>query len=375
MKGASFTMQEILQVNYNNSWCYDIVFHNSYEKLGEELKKLSISNHKVCIVCDSNTRMYLQEVIDNIREYVASVDSYVFQAGEENKTLDTVKNLYEHLINVRFDRNDVLIALGGGVVGDLVGYTAATYLRGIRFIQLPTTLLSMVDSSVGGKTGVDFDAYKNMVGAFHQPKCVYMNLSTLKSLPKEQFSSGMAEVIKYGYIKEVSFYQWLKTNHDGILKQDYDVLCEMVYRSCLCKKEVVEKDPLEQGERALLNFGHTLGHAIEKLMHFKLYHGQCVAIGMVAAIYMSAKRGMLTWEEVEESVAMIQSYGLPAGVTSIDISEVIAATKNDKKMEAGKIKFILLENIGHAYIDSNVTDEEMVAALEYIMSSNRPLDL
>lgn len=361
-------MQEILQVNYNNSWCYDIVFHNSYEKLGEELNKLSLSNQKVCIVCDSNTNIYLEEVKDNIKEYVALVDSYVFQAGEENKTLDTVKNLYEHLIKAKFDRNDVLIALGGGVVGDLVGYTAATYLRGIRFIQLPTTLLSMVDSSVGGKTGVDFDAYKNMVGAFHQPKCVYMNLNTLRSLPKEQFSSGMAEVIKYGYIKEVSFYQWLKINHDRILNQEYDILCEMVNRSCLCKKVVVENDPLEKGERALLNFGHTLGHAIEKLMNFKLYHGQCVAIGMVAAIYMSAKRGMLTWEEVEESVVMIQSYGLPVGVSNIDISEVIAATKNDKKMEAGKIKFVLLEKIGLGYIDSNVTDEEMVAALEYVMN-------
>lgn len=365
-------MQEILQVNYNNSWCYDIIFQNSYEKLGEELKKLNLSNRKICIVCDSNTRMYLEEVENNVRGYVAFIDSYVFQAGEENKTLDTVKNLYEHLIKAKFDRNDVLIALGGGVVGDLVGYTAATYLRGIRFIQLPTTLLSMVDSSVGGKTGVDFDAYKNMVGAFHQPKCVYMNLSTLKSLPKDQFSSGMAEVIKYGFIKEISFYEWLNSNRDSILNQDYTVLCEMVYRSCLCKKQVVEKDPLEKGERALLNFGHTLGHAIEKLMNFELYHGQCVAIGMVAAIYMSAKRGMLTFEKVEESIAIIQSFGLPVGVSNIDISEVIAATKNDKKMEANKINFILLEDIGRGYIDSNVTDDEMVAALEYIININVP---
>lgn len=360
-------MQEKLQVNYNNSWCYDIVFHNSYEKLGDELNKLNLLNQKICIVCDSNTKQYLEDVIKNTREYVASVDSYVFQAGEENKTLDTVKNLYEHLIKAKFDRNDVLLALGGGVVGDLVGYTAATYLRGIRFIQLPTTLLSMVDSSVGGKTGVDFDAYKNMVGAFHQPKCVYMNLSTLKSLPKEQFSSGMAEVIKYGYIKEVSFYQWLKDNHDLIMEQDYEILCEMVYRSCLCKKEVVERDPLEKGERALLNFGHTLGHAIEKLMNFRLYHGQCIAIGMVAAIYMSVKRNLLSFDELKDSITVIKSFGLPVGVSGLNNNEIIAATKNDKKMEAGKIKFILLKKIGNAIIESDVTDDEMAAALEYIM--------
>ncbi|WP_455717103.1 3-dehydroquinate synthase [Anaerosporobacter sp.] len=360
-------MKKRLEVNYNDSWCYDIVFHNSYEKLGEELDKLDLLSRKVCIVCDSNTEQYLEEVIKYSKEHVAYVDSYVFQAGEENKTLDTVKNLYEHLIKAKFDRNDILFALGGGVVGDLVGYTAATYLRGIRFIQLPTTLLSMVDSSVGGKTGVDFDAYKNMVGAFHQPKCVYMNMSTLRSLPKEQFSSGMGEVIKYGYIKDAPFYQWLKDNHDCIMNHDFEVLSEMVYHSCLCKKEVVERDPLEKGERALLNFGHTLGHAIEKLMNFKLYHGQCVAIGMVAAIYMSAKRGMLSMEELKDSISIIQSFGLPVGVIGIEVNDIIAATKNDKKMEAGKIKFILLEKIGCGIIDSDVTDDEMVDALEYIM--------
>ncbi|WP_310603890.1 3-dehydroquinate synthase [Anaerosporobacter sp.] len=361
-------MHEILNVNYNNSWCYDIIFHNSYDKLGAELEKLELSNRKVCIVCDSNTSIYLQDVIENTKNHVAFVDSYVFPAGEENKTLDTVKNLYEHLIKAHFDRNDVLFALGGGVVGDLVGYTAATYLRGIRFVQLPTTLLSMVDSSVGGKTGVDFDAYKNMVGAFHQPKCVYMNLATLQTLPAEQFSSGMAEVIKYGYIKEAPFYQWLQDNHDRIMNQEYEIILEMVYRSCLCKKEVVERDPHEKGERALLNLGHTLGHAVEKLMNFKLFHGQCVAIGTVAAIHMSVMRGMLSMEELEEAISVIRSFGLPVGITGLDITEIIAATKNDKKMEAGKIKFILLEKIGNAIIDSTVTDDEMRAALEFIQN-------
>jgi 3-dehydroquinate synthase len=367
LKGVIYFMQERLQVNYNNSWCYDIVFDNSYENLGNELKKLGLSNRKVCIICDTNTKQYMDDVKMNTKEYVDSVYSYVFQAGEENKTLDTVKNLYEYLIEAKFDRNDVLFALGGGVVGDLVGYTAATYLRGIRFIQLPTTLLSMVDSSIGGKTGVDFDSYKNMVGAFHQPICVYMNLSTLKTLPKVQFSAGMGEVIKYGYIKEFPFYQWLKDKHDEIMNQNYEVLREMIYRSCLCKKEIVENDPLEKGERALLNFGHTLGHAIEKSMNFKLYHGQCVAIGMVAAIYMSAKRDMLTYEELKDSIELIQSFDLPVGVNCIDINRIIDATKNDKKMEAGKIKFILLEKIGCGIIKSDVTDEEMVTALEYIM--------
>ncbi|WP_167956644.1 3-dehydroquinate synthase [Anaerosporobacter faecicola] len=359
-------MQNILQVNYEDTWCYDIIFHESYDTLGDEIKKLNLSNRKVCIVSDSNTMRYQQEVREQIQGFVGSVETFVFPAGEENKTLDTVRRLYEHLILKKFDRNDILFALGGGVVGDLVGYTAATYLRGIRFIQLPTTLLSMVDSSIGGKTGVDFDAYKNMVGAFHQPKCVYMNLSTLKTLPPEQFASGMGEVLKYGYIQDAAYYHWLIEHHDKIMSHDYETMKEMVYHSCYCKKMVVERDPLEKGERALLNFGHTLGHAIEKKMNFQLFHGQCVAIGMIAAAYMSAKRGYITEHELEEAISVINSFSLKVGVDTIDSKEVVEATKNDKKMEAGKIKFILLQQIGKAIIKQDVTDEEMLAAVEYI---------
>lgn len=359
-------MQEILQVNYNNSRCYDIIFQTSYNQLGRELKKLELSNRKVCIVCDSNTNQYLNDVLENTQPFVSQVISHEIPAGEENKTLETVKNLYEHLILEKFDRNDVLFALGGGVVGDLVGFTAATYLRGVRFVQLPTTLLSMVDSSIGGKTGVDFDAYKNMVGAFHQPSCVYMNLSTLNTLPEEQFSSGMGEVIKYGYIKLPEFYQWLLDNQDLINKHQLPVLQEMVYRSCLCKKEVVEKDPLEKGERALLNFGHTLGHAIEKLMNFQLFHGHCVGIGMVAAVYISYKRGFVSKEDLDSTIRILKAFHLPVGVAGLDAKEVVNATKNDKKMEAGKIRFILIKKIGNAFIDTEVTDKEMEEAIEFI---------
>ena len=181
-----------------------------------------------------------------------------------------MKKLYEHLILEHFDRKDILAALGGGVVGDLCGFAAATYLRGIGFVQIPTTLLSQVDSSIGGKTGVDFDAYKNMVGAFHMPLFVYTNLRTLLTLPGEQFSSGMGEVIKHGLIKDKEYYQWLVDNREGILKRDLDLCQAMVYGSNRIKKEVVETDPTEQGDRALLNFGHTLGHAVEKLKDFTM---------------------------------------------------------------------------------------------------------
>lgn len=189
--------------------------------------------------------------------------SIIFEAGESQKNLDTVKMIYEKLILAKFDRKDLLVALGGGVTGDITGFTAATYLRGIDFVQIPTSLLAQVDSSIGGKTGVDFDSYKNMVGAFHMPKLVYINVSTLTTLSDEQFISGMGEIIKHGLIKDSAYFDWLIENHDRILARDKDVLMEMIRVSCNIKRVVVENDPTEKGDRALLNFGHTLGHAIE----------------------------------------------------------------------------------------------------------------
>ena len=188
----------------------------------------------------------------------------------------------------------MLVALGGGVVGDLTGFAAATYLRGIDFVQVPTTLLSQVDSSIGGKTGVDFLQYKNMVGAFHQPKLVYINTTTLKSLPEREYFSGMGEVIKHGLIKDADYYEWIKENIDAIKAREHEAVREMIYQSCLIKGGVVERDPKEKGERALLNFGHTLGHAIEKLKDFTWLHGECVAAGCCLAAEISCIKGNIS---------------------------------------------------------------------------------
>jgi len=275
--------------------------------------------------------------------------------------------VYEHLIENKFDRKDWLIALGGGVTGDLCGFTAATYLRGIGFIQIPTTLLSQVDSSIGGKTGVDFDSYKNMVGAFHMPKLVYANVSVLKTLTDEQFSAGMGEVIKHGLIRDKKYYEWLLENREAIKAREPEILKELVHGSNLIKREVVEIDPTEQNERATLNFGHTLGHAVEKLMDFKLLHGHCVALGALAALQICIARGLVTKEEAARYKEAMEYFDMPVTVSGLSKKDIIAATKNDKKMEAGVIKFILLREIGAAYIDRTVTGEEMEAALSAIM--------
>lgn len=346
---------------------YDIVMDTSFSGLKDEVMGLSLKEHKICIVTDSHVAdLYLQEVAAILSECCKEVSVYVFPPGEEHKNLDTVKALYEHLILAHVDRGDMLAALGGGVVGDLCGFAAATYLRGIRFFQIPTTLLAQVDSSIGGKTGVDFDAYKNMVGAFHMPSLVYTNLSTLLTLPGEQFSSGMGEVIKHGLIKDKDYYRWLKENREEIMARNLKVCQSMVYGSNRIKKQVVEQDPTEQGERALLNFGHTLGHAVEKLKDFTMLHGHCVGLGCVAAGRISCLRGMITQDEFEDLRDTFKEFGLPVTVDGLSWEEVDKASKKDKKMDAGVVRFILLRAVGEAYGDTTVDIDEIRAGFDCI---------
>jgi 3-dehydroquinate synthase len=360
-------------VNYEDKPAYSIIIDRDFTGLSKALSDLNMQNKRFMIISDSNVgTLYLKECIDILKPIASSVTSLTFQAGEGSKNLDTVKLVYSRLIDSKFDRNDIIVALGGGVTGDLAGFIAATYLRGIDFIQLPTTLLAMADSSIGGKTGVDFMAYKNMIGAFHQPKLVYMNLSSLSTLPKREFNAGMGEIIKHGLIKDIDYHKWLYNNMTGIKSLDYDTLKQMIIRSCLIKKNVVEADPKEQSVRALLNFGHTIGHAIEKLKNFTLLHGECISIGMVAAAYISNKRGYISEVLMDEIISSIKAYDLPNSVGDLSAEQIYAITKLDKKMQSDKIKFILLKKIGEAFIDTSVSKEEMLDAIGYIISGDNP---
>ncbi|MCM1190963.1 MAG: 3-dehydroquinate synthase [Butyrivibrio sp.] len=363
-------MSQRLPILYNKKPCYDIVVTRGFQELVPELENLGVGSRRICIITDSKVdELYGAEVLALLQGKCLKAVKYTFPNGEENKTLDTVRDAYKFLIQEGFDRKDLLLALGGGVVGDTTGFIAATYLRGVDFVQAPTTLLSQADSSIGGKTGVDFDGYKNMVGAFKMPVLVYMNPETLITLDDRQFFSGFAEVMKHGLIKDAGFYEWLIENMYEICERDLDVLEEMLLRSCTVKKLVVEKDPTEQGERALLNFGHTVGHAIEKAKNFELFHGECVALGAVAAAYISWKKELLSMEEYYEIRDMFVPFNLPISVEDITPEEILRLTKSDKKMESGKIKFVLLKKIGKAVLDSTVTDEEILAAINEIYFS------
>lgn len=361
-------MSKLITVNYNQKPCYNIVIENDFSKLAEHVTKLEISGRKLAVITDSNVGpLYADKVAQCLKETGNNIFVYTFEAGEKNKNLNTVQDVYEFLIKNKFDRKDMLVALGGGVVGDLTGFAAATYLRGIDFIQVPTSLLAQVDSSIGGKTGVDFRAYKNMVGAFHQPRLVYMNTSTLSSLNTRLFNSGFGEILKHGLIKDASYFQWLKDNIEKIAALDSGYLEEMIYRSCKIKRKVVENDPTEKGERAQLNFGHTLGHAIEKQMNFELYHGECVVLGMIAALNICVERGTITKEEYDDIYNTFKAYNFPMTVDKTTIDEVIAASKNDKKMDGNKVKFILLKKVGEAYIDMTVDDNTMRRSLKNVV--------
>ena len=365
-----FSTESKITVQTEGNSAYDILLRDSFADLPSALRELGCGSRRICIVTDSNvSARYLSEIKALLAESCINLEVFEFEAGEQNKTLETVQQLYETLILGGFDRKDCLLALGGGVVGDLTGYAAATYLRGIRFVQVPTTLLAQIDSSIGGKTGVDFLQYKNMVGAFHQPALVYINVSVLSTLPSRQFANGMGELLKYGISLDADFYEWTLEHMEEIEERKNSVLSAMVTRCCQLKKEIVQRDPNEKGERALLNFGHTIGHAIEKLKNFTLLHGECVSLGIVAAAYISWQRGMIKEDEFYEIRDMNVGFGLPISFDGLSSPDVINATKKDKKMDAGKIRFILLKKLGQAYIETDVTDREMLAAVNYLNAS------
>jgi len=292
--------------------------------------------------------------------------SIILPDGEEYKTLDTISLIYDRLLEARFSRSATLVALGGGVIGDMVGFAAATYQRGIDFIQIPTTLLSQVDSSVGGKTGVNRPLGKNMVGAFYQPNCVLADTSTLRTLPERELKAGLAEVIKYGLINNLSFLDWLDENIENILALDAGALAYAIGTSCQEKAAIVAEDEKEAGIRAILNLGHTFGHAIEAAMGYGNWlHGEAVATGIVMAAELSCQENLIGPDDVKRVRSIIQRAGLPTTPPKeMDVDTFISLMSRDKKAEQGKINFILLEALGKARVSGQVSHGALVASLE-----------
>jgi 3-dehydroquinate synthase len=304
---------------------------------------------KTAIVSDPKVAdLYLRAAEESLRRAGFEVAVVLLPPGEENKTLGSVSAIYDRLVSQRFERGSSLLALGGGVVGDVAGFAAATFLRGIAYVQAPTTLLAQVDSSVGGKTGVNLREGKNLIGAFHQPRMVLSDVGALRSLPRKELVAGLAEVIKYGIIADPQLFAMLEEKLERIMALDAEILVKAVAASCSIKAKVVEADERESDVRAVLNFGHTVGHALESLTGYEQFlHGEAVAIGMVQAAAISVKQGLGDQDSVERIRRLISRAGLPAEIPAhLDPQELVKRMEVDKKSSEGKIKFILCEGIG-----------------------------
>ncbi len=311
--------------------------------------------HGSSAVVVSNTTvapLYLNKVTAALQTQEIRHDQVILEDGEQYKTLHSIEQIIDVLIGQKHDRRTTLIALGGGVIGDITGFAAAIYQRGVNFIQIPTTLLSQVDSSVGGKTGVNHPQGKNMIGAFYQPQCVVIDTATLNTLPDRELSAGMAEVIKYGLIHDADFFAWLEHNIDGLMQGNNELISQAISVSCQTKADVVAIDERESGIRAILNLGHTFGHAIESAMGYGNWlHGEAVATGMVMAADLSERHGWIAPEVKQRTMALLKQANLPIqSPGSMSPEQYLEIMSIDKKVDRGVIKLVLLEQLGKAVV-------------------------
>lgn len=328
------------------------------------LWRAAVPGRHVLVVSNSTVApLYLERVMAGLAEL--TVASHVIDDGEQYKSLEQAAGIFNALAQLGANRDATIVALGGGVIGDLSGFVAACWMRGVHFLQMPTTLLAMVDSSVGGKTGVNLPAGKNLVGAFHQPRAVVIDTDTLASLPEREYRSGLAEVIKYGALGDAEFFGWLEQNAAALKQRDPTCIAEAIATSCRHKAGVVARDEREEGERALLNLGHTFGHALEAEAGYgQLLHGEAVAIGMVLAARLSTRLGRASTEDADRLASLLDACGLPTALPpGHDVERLIARMRLDKKNISGQLRLILWQGIGRADIVPNVSEADIAAVL------------
>lgn len=341
---------------------YDIVIGSeNLPLLGERMLRFEFSPTVAVISNPTVFSLYGDIVIKSLKDADFNCVSVLIPDGEEYKNITWAYNIITELLKNRLDRNSCLIALGGGVIGDITGFVASIYMRGINFIQVPTTLLSQVDSSVGGKTGINHELGKNMIGTFYQPKLVWIDIDTLKTLPKREILCGIAEIIKYGVIWDKEFFEFLEINRESILNLDHLPLTNIIRRSCEIKADIVSRDEQERGLRAILNYGHTIGHALETETGYKRYlHGEAVAIGMNIEARLSEALGLLNKKDLLRIKEIIESYGLPSELPEgLSLDSLVSHMMIDKKVEAGELRFVLPEEIGRVRIKKGISLEDI----------------
>lgn len=341
---------------------YDIyIAHGLIERAGHILSGIIPNKHIAIITNATIAPLYLEPLIEALNAHGFKTGKIILPDGEQFKTLDSMRVIYDQLLGLELDRSCCLIALGGGVIGDMTGFAAATFLRGIPFVQIPTTLLAQVDSSVGGKTGVNLPGGKNMVGAFNQPAAVLIDPLVLGTLPSRELRAGMAEVIKYGIISDPGFFAFLEESMHSVLQLDAETVSMVIRKCCLNKADITAQDETEKGIRAYLNYGHTLGHAVETLTGYSRFlHGEAVAIGMLAAAQLSRALGFCEPEDVGRIDALIKSAGLPVTIPPFPISDYLQAMLKDKKKTGSIINVVLMKRIGDVFLQPVSQDQLQV---------------
>jgi 3-dehydroquinate synthase len=331
----------------------------------ETIQRLSPVSH-VVVIADQAVEPHVQILQQSFRKLELRQNTIFVKSGEGSKSFDQITELWNQMLEAKTDRASVIVAVGGGVIGDLAGFAAASYARGLRFLQIPTTLLAMVDSSVGGKTGINLPKAKNMVGAFWQPSAVIIDTSTLETLADREYRSGLAEIVKYGVILDPQLFHYLEINADAVLKRDPTCLRHIIMRSCELKAQVVEQDERETtGLRAILNYGHTFAHAIEAATAYgQLLHGEAVAIGMNMAARLAVQLGMFTHEETQRQLNLLQRFQLPTEFSEVSPEKLWSLMQHDKKVEQGQLRFILPTRIGHVERRSGVTQAQAIEAMK-----------
>jgi len=341
------------------------VGYDLLDKLEEKMKQAALSGTATVISDENVFSLYGSKVEESLKDAGFAVNSFVVPPGEETKSMDYAIKIYDFLVEHRAERDDIIIALGGGMVGDLAGFVAATFLRGMPWIQVPTSLVAMVDASIGGKVGVNHPEGKNLIGAFYQPNLVLADCQTLTTLPQRELTSGWAEVIKHSMILDEEFVQFLESNVDRLTKLEPELLTRAIARSAAIKAQVVSQDEKErEGKRTILNYGHTIAHGLEAATQYKRFlHGEAVAIGMVGAAKLSQRLGLLPSEAVEHQQALLQKFGLPTGFSGLDLTEITRAMELDKKTKGKAIRWVLLQDIGKVIIRSDVPYRDVLAVL------------
>ena len=338
-----------------------LISSGSLTQLGNEMKKLNLGKKVLLVSNPEIFACYGKSCLTSLENAGFETYTHLIPAGEPHKTLQSIEQVYDTALENHLERSSTLVALGGGVIGDMTGFAAATWLRGVNFVQVPTSLLAMVDASVGGKTGVNHPQGKNLIGAFYQPKLVLIDPSVLKTLPEREFRAGMAEVIKYGIIWDADLFTKLENAEDidSFSTINQELLQTILVRSTQAKADVVSQDEKEAGLRAILNYGHTIGHAVESLTNYQQFvHGEAVAIGMVAAGKIATVMGLWTEEEANRQDRLIAKTKLPTKIpTGLDIKAILTTLQSDKKVKAGKVRFILPTSIGKVTISDRVTEQ------------------